>query len=82
LENLAGYDEDMVIAYAEKLVTSTLAQWQTLRFVDVEVAIYVLYLVGEAIPVSGGNHFTVSRVNSLLHLFGLTFLFKLLLLQI
>ncbi|KAF4520194.1 hypothetical protein B566_EDAN003907 [Ephemera danica] len=61
-ENVAGFDKDMVLEFTEKFVTSTLSQWQTLRFDDVEVAIYLLYITGEAIPVQGGNHFSVEQL--------------------
>ena len=52
----------MVIDYVTEMTTATLKNWQNFPFQDVELAIHVLYLVGEAIPVSGGNHFTGEQV--------------------
>lgn len=61
-ENLASFNRNMVLEFIEKLFISTTSQWQTLRFEDVEVAIYLLYISGEAITVPGGNHFSVEQL--------------------
>jgi len=61
-DNLAGVNKDLVIEYVRKFTTNTLSEWRTASFQDVEIAIYLLYLMGEAIPASGGNHFTGDEV--------------------
>jgi len=61
-DNLAGVNKGLVIEYVRKFTTNTLSEWRTASFQDVEIAIYLLYLMGEAIPASGGNHFTGDEV--------------------
>jgi exportin-T len=61
-DNLAGANKELVIEYVTKFTTNTLSEWRTSLFQDVEIAIYLLYLMGEAIPASGGNHFTGDHV--------------------
>lgn len=41
--------------------------WQTTRFMEVEVAIRLLYMLAEALPVSHGAHFSgdVSKASAL-----------------
>jgi exportin-T len=64
-DNLAGVNKELVIEYVEKFTTNTLSEWRNASFQDVEIAIYLLYLMGEAIPASGGNHFTGDHVRQL-----------------
>ncbi|XP_021920575.1 exportin-T-like [Zootermopsis nevadensis] len=71
-DNLAGVNKELVIEYVTKFTTNTLCEWRTTSFEDVEIAIYLLYLMGEAIPASGGNHFTgdhtkVSAMQTMMH---------------
>lgn len=71
-DNLAGVNKELVIEYVSKFTTNTLSEWRTASFQDVEIAIYLLYLMGEAIPASGGNHFTgdqtkVSAMQTMMH---------------
>lgn len=56
-------NKDLVINYVSKFTINTLREWRTTSFQDVEIAIYLLYLMGEAIPASGGNHFTGDHVS-------------------
>ena len=42
----------MVLIAVHNIVTQTLSQWETMDFKDIEVAISLLYGLGEAIPVS------------------------------
>ncbi|XP_069692794.1 exportin-T-like isoform X6 [Periplaneta americana] len=72
-DNLAGVNKDLVINYVSKFTINTLREWRTTSFQDVEIAIYLLYLMGEAIPASGGNHFTgdhtkVSAMQTMMHM--------------
>lgn len=71
-DNLAGVNKELVIEYVSKFTTNTLSGWRTASFQNVEIAIYLLYLMGEAIPASGGNHFSgdhtkVSAMQAMMH---------------
>ncbi|PNI28492.1 XPOT isoform 3, partial [Pan troglodytes] len=44
--------------------SSTLQNWQTTRFMEVEVAIRLLYMLAEALPVSHGAHFSAGNIRS------------------
>ncbi|XP_014664369.1 PREDICTED: exportin-T-like [Priapulus caudatus] len=50
-------DRGMVLLMVHSVVTSTLQQWDSAKFEDVELAIFLLYNIGEALPASQGNHF-------------------------
>ena len=45
-------DSQLVLIAVHNIVTQTLSQWETMEFKDIEVAISLLYSLGEAIPVS------------------------------
>lgn len=62
LDNLVGLNKDLVLSFTEKYVINTLPQWRFISFADVEVAIALVYYIGEALPNSGGNHFTGGEV--------------------
>jgi exportin-T len=64
-DNLAGVNKELVIEYVSKFTTNMLSEWRTASFQDVEIAIHLLYLMGEAIPASGGNHFSGDHVRHL-----------------
>ncbi|KAJ9595161.1 hypothetical protein L9F63_013519, partial [Diploptera punctata] len=71
-DNLAGLNKEMVLEYVSKFTNTGLGNWQTASFRDVELAIHLLYLVGEAIPAAGGNHFSgnedkVSAMQVMMH---------------
>ncbi|KAK2718745.1 hypothetical protein QYM36_005920 [Artemia franciscana] len=61
-DNIASLDKDLILSRTQQLVTSTLTNWQTLKFQDVELAITCLYELGEAVPSSQGNHFASDMV--------------------
>ncbi|XP_035825468.1 exportin-T isoform X2 [Aplysia californica] len=56
--NIAGLDSQMILVHVHELVSQTLPQWKSLDFRDVEVAVTLLYSLGEAIPASHGQHFS------------------------
>uniref|UniRef100_A0A0B6ZHY5 Exportin-T n=1 Tax=Arion vulgaris TaxID=1028688 RepID=A0A0B6ZHY5_9EUPU len=58
--NVAGLDSQMVLVLVHGLVSKTLPCWQSLDYRDVEVAITLMYSLGEAIPTSRGQHFSGS----------------------
>uniref|UniRef100_A0A224YMP4 Exportin-T n=1 Tax=Rhipicephalus zambeziensis TaxID=60191 RepID=A0A224YMP4_9ACAR len=49
-DNVAQLDKDMTLSLTQSMISSTLQNWRSLPFQDVEVAISFLYLLGEAIP--------------------------------
>ncbi|GAB6029893.1 hypothetical protein CHUAL_005594 [Chamberlinius hualienensis] len=54
---IAGADRDLVLKSVSNLFISTMQVWQQAKVEDVELAITFLYLLGEAIPATQGNHF-------------------------
>ncbi|KAM4678621.1 exportin-T [Discoglossus pictus] len=57
LDRLAQVSPELLLASVRRVFISTLQNWQTLPFMEVEVAIRLLYTLGEAIPASHGAHF-------------------------
>ena len=57
-DNVAVLDRDLVLNRVRDLVNSTLPRWQSTPFSEVEAALTFLYQLGEALPVSHGNHFS------------------------
>lgn len=56
--------------------------WQTVQFMEVEVAIRLLYMLGEALPASHGAHFSgdttkTSTLQSMMRTVRLTFVISL-----
>lgn len=64
-DNVAALDRDLVLTRVRDLVNATLPRWQSLNFAEVEAALTFLYQLGEALPVSHGNHFSGDPVCSL-----------------
>uniref|UniRef100_A0A2K5IEF0 Exportin-T n=1 Tax=Colobus angolensis palliatus TaxID=336983 RepID=A0A2K5IEF0_COLAP len=60
-------DRLLLLASVHRVFSSTLQNWQTTRFMEVEVAIRLLYILAEALPVSHGAHFSgdVSQASGL-----------------
>ncbi|RUS73434.1 hypothetical protein EGW08_018809 [Elysia chlorotica] len=56
--NMASLDCQMILRQVHGLVSHTLPQWKNADFRDVEVAIALIYNLGEAIPASQGQHFS------------------------
>ncbi|CAG5117342.1 unnamed protein product, partial [Candidula unifasciata] len=56
--NIASLDAQMILLRVHELVSQTLSRWQSLDYRDVEVAITLMYSLGEAIPASHGQHFS------------------------
>ncbi|XP_040200029.1 exportin-T [Rana temporaria] len=57
LDRLAQVSPELLLASVRRVFNSTLQNWQTAPFMEVEVAIRLLYMLGEAIPASHGAHF-------------------------
>lgn len=64
-DNVAVLDRDLVLNRVRDLVNMTLPRWQTSSFAEVESALTFLYQLGEALPVSHGNHFSGDPVSFL-----------------
>ncbi|XP_036093801.1 exportin-T isoform X1 [Rousettus aegyptiacus] len=67
LDRLAQVSPELLLASVRRVFSSTLQNWQTTRFMEVEVAIRLLYMLAEALPVSHGAHFSgdVSKASAL-----------------
>ncbi|XP_017158473.1 exportin-T isoform X1 [Poecilia reticulata] len=58
LDRLAQVSPELLLEAVRRVFTSTMQRWQTAPFMEVEVAIRLLYMLGEALPVSHGAHFS------------------------
>ncbi|CAN9508332.1 unnamed protein product [Ophioblennius macclurei] len=58
LDRLAQVSPELLLEAVRRVFTNTMQNWQTARFMEVEVAIRLLYMLGEALPASHGAHFT------------------------
>ncbi|ESO82555.1 hypothetical protein LOTGIDRAFT_197880 [Lottia gigantea] len=56
--NLALLDTDLLISNVLNVVTRTLPNWESVDFRDVEIAVCLMYMLGEAVPTSHGQHFS------------------------
>ncbi|KAM4038126.1 exportin-T isoform 1-T1 [Anomaloglossus baeobatrachus] len=57
LDRLAQVSPELLLASVRRVFNGTLQNWQNASFMEVEVAIRLLYMLGEAIPASHGAHF-------------------------
>ncbi|XP_040265104.1 exportin-T [Bufo bufo] len=57
LDRLAQVSPELLLASVRRVFNSTLQNCQNAPFMEVEVAIRLLYMLGEAIPASHGAHF-------------------------
>lgn len=58
LDKLAQVAPALLVITVHRVVTATLQNWKEAKFLEVEVALRLLYMLGEAIPVSQGVHFS------------------------
>uniref|UniRef100_A0A8B9JV86 Exportin-T n=1 Tax=Astyanax mexicanus TaxID=7994 RepID=A0A8B9JV86_ASTMX len=58
LDRLAQVSPELLLESVRRVFTTTMQNWQTTRFMEVEVAIRLFYMLGEALPASHGAHFT------------------------
>ncbi|XP_072181720.1 exportin-T-like [Diadema setosum] len=56
-DNLAQLNQSLVLTSVHSIVMETLGQWRNKKFIDAELAVRLLYMLGEAIPAKEGNHF-------------------------
>ncbi|KAG9490373.1 hypothetical protein GDO78_005967 [Eleutherodactylus coqui] len=57
LDRLAQVSPELLLASIRRVFNGTLQNWQSSPFMEIEVAIRLLYMLGEAIPASHGAHF-------------------------
>ncbi|XP_056430252.1 exportin-T isoform X1 [Hyla sarda] len=57
LDRLAQVSPELLLASVRRVFNGTLLNWQSAPFMEVEVAIRLLYMLAEAIPASHGAHF-------------------------
>ncbi|XP_068163534.1 exportin-T isoform X2 [Antennarius striatus] len=58
LDRLAQVSPELLLEAVGRVFTRTLQNWQAAPFMEVEVAIRLLYMLGEALPASHGAHFS------------------------
>ncbi|XP_055506628.1 exportin-T isoform X1 [Leucoraja erinacea] len=58
LDRLAQVSPELLLAAVQRVFNTTLENWQNTRFMEVEVALRLLFMLGEAIPASHGAHFS------------------------
>ncbi|KAJ8249585.1 hypothetical protein COCON_G00228010 [Conger conger] len=58
LDRLAQVSPELLLEAVRRVFTSTMQSWRSTAFMEVEVAIRLLYMLGEALPASQGAHFT------------------------
>ncbi|XP_036373657.1 exportin-T-like isoform X1 [Megalops cyprinoides] len=58
LDRLAQVSPELLLETVRRVFTSTMQSWQTASFMEVEVAIRLVYMLGEALPASQGAHFS------------------------
>lgn len=58
-DNLAALVPELVLKVSKDYVITTLNRWQASSYEDVEAAVSLFYSLGEALPVSHGNHFSL-----------------------
>ncbi|XP_071784413.1 exportin-T-like [Asterias amurensis] len=56
-DNLVQLNQTLVLQVVHNFITGTLNQWKSVKFTEAELAVRLLYMLGEAIPVNQGNHF-------------------------
>ncbi|XP_034382081.1 exportin-T isoform X1 [Cyclopterus lumpus] len=58
LDRLAQVSPELLLEAVRRVFNNTMQTWQTTAFMEVEVAVRLLYMLGEALPASHGAHFT------------------------
>ncbi|KAJ6651387.1 hypothetical protein lerEdw1_020960 [Lerista edwardsae] len=58
LDRLAQVSPELLLVSVRRVFNTTLQNWQAKPFMEVEVAIRLLYMLAEALPVSHGAHFS------------------------
>ncbi|XP_057710617.1 exportin-T isoform X2 [Corythoichthys intestinalis] len=64
LDRLAQVSPELVLGTVRRVFADTMGKWQSSSFMEVEVAIRLLYMLGEALPASHGAHFSGDAVKT------------------
>nr|XP_057923404.1 exportin-T [Doryrhamphus excisus] len=64
LDRLAQVSPELLLEAVRRVFTSTMQNWQSAAFMEVEVAVRLLYMLGEALPASHGAHFSGDAVKT------------------
>ncbi|XP_064198368.1 exportin-T-like [Anguilla rostrata] len=58
LDRVAQVSPELLLEAVQRVFTSTMQHWQAAPFMQVEVAMRLLYMLGEALPAHQGAHFS------------------------
>ncbi|XP_057180131.1 exportin-T [Triplophysa rosa] len=58
LDRLAQVSPELLLESVHRVFNNTMQNWHAVAFMEVEVAIRLLYMLGEALPASHGAHFS------------------------
>ncbi|XP_067110327.1 exportin-T isoform X1 [Osmerus mordax] len=64
LDRLAQVSPELLLQAVRRVFSNTMLNWQTTPFMEVEVGIRLLYMLGEALPASHGAHFSGDNAKS------------------
>ncbi|XP_061662329.1 exportin-T isoform X2 [Syngnathoides biaculeatus] len=64
LDRLAQVSPELVLEAVRRVFNDTMRKWQSAPFAEVEVAVRLLYMLGEALPASHGAHFSGDAVKT------------------
>ncbi|XP_077449465.1 exportin-T isoform X2 [Stigmatopora argus] len=64
LDRLAQVSPELVLVTVRRVFADAMGKWQSASFMEVEVAIRLLYMLGEALPASHGAHFSGDAVKT------------------
>ncbi|XP_066580703.1 exportin-T isoform X2 [Amia ocellicauda] len=58
LDRLAQVSPELLLQAVQRVFNTTMQSWQSAAFMEVEVAVRLVYMLGEALPASHGAHFS------------------------
>ncbi|XP_061920622.1 exportin-T [Entelurus aequoreus] len=64
MDRLAQVSPELLLEAVRRVFTTTMQNWQSTSFMEVEVAVRLLYMLGEALPTSHGAHFSGDTVKT------------------
>ncbi|XP_038054110.1 exportin-T-like [Patiria miniata] len=56
-DNLTQLNQALVLQVVHSFITNTLSHWKSVKFTETELAVRLMYMLGEAVPATQGNHF-------------------------
>ncbi|XP_028305043.1 exportin-T [Gouania willdenowi] len=64
LDRLAQVSPELLLEAVRRVFNNAMQNWQSAPFMEVELAVRLLYMLGEALPASHGAHFSGDSVKS------------------